>query len=52
MENARRILRAMQDGVAEGKGAVTVDGRMVDAASFRQAQVLIEKVERINAAGP
>ncbi len=52
VENARRILRAMQDGVAEGKGAVTVDGRMVDAASFRQAQVLIEKVVRINAAGP
>jgi hypothetical protein len=28
---------------AEGKGAVSLDGRLIDYASIRQAEVLVEK---------
>jgi len=51
VERARRILQAMRDAAAEGKGAVSLDGRLIDAASIRQAQVLIDKVEQIGGAG-
>ena len=36
-------------GVAakEGKGAVSLDGRLIDYASIRQAEVLIEKVKQV-----
>jgi malyl-CoA/(S)-citramalyl-CoA lyase len=44
---ARRIIEAMQEAAAEGRGAVSLDGRMIDAASIRQAQVVIEKMEQI-----
>ena len=47
VERARRIIESMQEAVAQGKGAVSLDGRMIDAASIRQAQVVIEKVEQI-----
>lgn len=46
-DRARRILEAMEQGAAEGKGAVTLDGRMIDAASIRQAQVLVDKLNQI-----
>jgi malyl-CoA/(S)-citramalyl-CoA lyase len=44
---ARRILEALEQAAAEGKGAVTLDGRMIDAASIRQAQMLVEKADNI-----
>jgi malyl-CoA/(S)-citramalyl-CoA lyase len=44
---ARRIIEAMQEAAAEGRGAVSLDGRMIDAASIRQAQVVIEKMDQI-----
>jgi malyl-CoA/(S)-citramalyl-CoA lyase len=44
---ARRIVAAMEAGAAAGRGAVVLDGRMIDAASVRQAQVLIEKAARM-----
>ena len=47
---AKRILEALAEAEAEGKGAVSLDGRMIDAASIRQAQMLIGKVEQIEAA--
>jgi malyl-CoA/(S)-citramalyl-CoA lyase len=47
VERARRIVEAMQQAAAEGKGAVSLDGRMIDAASIRQAQVVLEKVAQI-----
>ncbi len=47
VERARRILAAMEQGAREGKGAVSLDGRLVDAASIRMAQNLIAKVEQI-----
>ena len=47
---ARRILEELDKARAEGRGAVSLDGRMIDAASIRQAQMLIGKVEQIEAA--
>lgn len=47
---ARRILAAMKEAAAQGKGAVSLDGRLIDAASIRQARVLVDKVNQIEAA--
>ena len=46
---ARRILEAMEQGAKEGKGAVSLDGRLIDAASIRMAQNLVTKIEQITA---
>ena len=46
---ARRILEAMKMAESEGKGAVSLDGRLIDYASIRQAQVLVEKAAQIAA---
>ncbi len=46
---ARRILEELAKAQAEGRGAVSLDGRMIDAASIRQAQALMSKVEQIEA---
>lgn len=46
---ARRILEAMKEAEAQGKGAVSLDGRLIDYASIRQAQVLVEKAQQIAA---
>ncbi len=50
VDRARRILVAMKDAAEHGKGAVSLDGRLVDYASIRQAEVLVEKANRIAAA--
>lgn len=47
---ARRILAAMADARAKGMGAVTLDGRMIDVASIRQAETLVRKADAIAAA--
>lgn len=47
---ARRILEAMEQARKEGKGAVSLDGRLIDIASIRQAEVLVRKAEQIAAA--
>ena len=47
---ARRILEAMAQARAEGKGAVSLDGRLIDIASIRQAEALVAKAEQIAAA--
>ncbi len=44
---ARRILVAMEEAAKAGKGAVSLDGRLIDYASIRQAEVLVEKAEQI-----
>ncbi|MCU7854211.1 MAG: CoA ester lyase, partial [Candidatus Thiodiazotropha sp. (ex Lucinoma borealis)] len=46
-ERARRIIAAMQEAATAGMGAVSLDGRMIDAASIRQAEVVIEKMAQI-----
>ncbi len=47
VDRATRILQAMQDGAKQGKGAVSLDGRLIDAASIRMAQNLMTKVEQM-----
>ena len=45
---AQRILDAMAEAEAAGKGAVSLDGRLIDYASIRQAEVLVEKAKQIS----
>jgi malyl-CoA/(S)-citramalyl-CoA lyase len=47
VEHAERILQAMEEGAKKGKGAVSLDGRLIDAASIRMAQNLMRKVEQM-----
>ena len=47
VDRAQRILKAMKEAQSQGKGAVTLDGRMIDAASVRQAEVMVAKAELI-----
>jgi malyl-CoA/(S)-citramalyl-CoA lyase len=49
VDKARRILEAMEQAQKEGKGAVTLDGRLIDIASIKQAEVMIKKAEEIAA---
>lgn len=51
IERARRILAAMEQGKREGRGAVALDGRLLDIASIRQAEVLVRKAEAIAQGG-
>lgn len=44
---ARRIVDAMAQAAREGKGAVQVDGRLVDLANIRMAQNLLQKAGAI-----
>ena len=46
---ARRILHAMQQAAQEGRGAVSLDGRLIDIASIRMAEALIAKADSIPA---
>lgn len=46
---ARRIVEAMAQAAREGKGAVQVDGRLVDLANIRMAQNLLQKADAIAA---
>ncbi len=47
---ARRILEAMEQAKREGKGAVALDGKLIDIASIRQAEVLVRKAEQVKSA--
>jgi malyl-CoA/(S)-citramalyl-CoA lyase len=49
VEKTHRIIAAMKDAAAQGKGAVSLDGRLIDAASIRMAQTLLAKLEQIEA---
>jgi malyl-CoA/(S)-citramalyl-CoA lyase len=44
---ARRIIAAMAEAAKEGKGAVSLDGKLIDYASLRQAEVVVSKVALI-----
>ncbi len=48
---ARRVLVAMEAAKNEGRGAVTLDGRLIDLASIRQAEVLVRKAEVVSSKG-
>ena len=49
VERAKRILVAMDEASKAGKGAVSLDGRLIDIASIRQAEALVATSERIAA---
>jgi malyl-CoA/(S)-citramalyl-CoA lyase len=42
-----RIIAAMREAARDGKGAVSLDGRLIDAASIRMAENLLAKLELI-----
>jgi malyl-CoA/(S)-citramalyl-CoA lyase len=44
---AKRVLAAMEQATRDGKGAVALDGRLIDIASIRQAEVMVRKAEQI-----
>jgi malyl-CoA/(S)-citramalyl-CoA lyase len=43
IDRARRIVAAMEAAAREGRGAVSLDGRLIDLASIRMAQSLLDK---------
>lgn len=47
VDRARAILKALDEASAAGRGAVVLDGKMIDIASVRQAQGLVAKAARI-----
>jgi malyl-CoA/(S)-citramalyl-CoA lyase len=46
---AHRILAAMDEAIKDGKGAVALDGQLIDIASIKQAENLVKKAEQIAA---
>jgi malyl-CoA/(S)-citramalyl-CoA lyase len=52
VERTRRIVEAMSEAAADGRGAVSLDGRLIDAASIRMAENLLAKLEQIEAREP
>ena len=49
VDRARRILVEMERAAKEGKGAVSLDGRLIDAASIRMAENVVKQIEQIEA---
>jgi malyl-CoA/(S)-citramalyl-CoA lyase len=49
VERAHRILAALEEAAAAGKGAASLDGRMIDAASARMAENLVRTDAAIRA---
>jgi malyl-CoA/(S)-citramalyl-CoA lyase len=49
VDRARRILVEMEKAAKEGKGAVSLDGRLIDAASIRMAENVVTQIEQIEA---
>jgi malyl-CoA/(S)-citramalyl-CoA lyase len=47
VERARKILEALDQAAKEGRGAAQLDGRMIDAASARMAQNVVNTAEAI-----
>ena len=44
---AKRIMEAMAEAAKAGRGAVSLDGRLIDIASIRMAEALLAKAERL-----
>jgi malyl-CoA/(S)-citramalyl-CoA lyase len=44
---AEAILKAMQEGTQKGMGAVALDGKLIDLASIRQAEVIVGQMNMI-----
>ncbi len=52
VNKARRIVEAMAQAAREGRGAVSLDGRLIDIASIRMAESLLAKASAIAARKP
>jgi malyl-CoA/(S)-citramalyl-CoA lyase len=48
VSRTHRIMAAMEEAARTGKGAVSLDGRLIDQASLRMAQHLLTKIELID----
>ena len=48
-ERAQAILDALKDAHKKGLGAVALDGVLIDAASIRQAEVIVRQMELVRA---
>jgi len=46
---ARRVLAAMEEAARENRGAVQIDGRLIDFANLRMAQNIVWKADAITA---
>ena len=46
---ATRIMEAMAQAAREGRGAVSLDGRLIDYASIRMAEALLKKAQAMRA---
>jgi malyl-CoA/(S)-citramalyl-CoA lyase len=51
IDKSKRILAAMEKAQKEGAGAVALDGRLIDIASIKQAEVMVKKAAQIAAKG-
>jgi malyl-CoA/(S)-citramalyl-CoA lyase len=51
VDRAKRILVALEDAAREGRGAAQLDGRMIDAASARMAQNVVNMAAAIEEQG-
>lgn len=49
VEKAQRILAALEEAAAQGKGAAALDGRLIDAASERMANNIVNTAQAIAA---
>ena len=47
ISRTRRIMDAMREAAEQGHGAVSLDGRLIDAASIRMAETLLAKLDQI-----
>jgi citrate lyase beta subunit len=43
--HARRVIEAYDAGAAAGRGAVSLDGKMVDEANVRMARMMLNRIE-------
>ena len=49
LDHARRVVAAYDKALAEGVGAVTVDGRMIDVPVVKRARLLLDREAAIAA---
>jgi citrate lyase subunit beta/citryl-CoA lyase len=49
VDEARRVVAAVRDAEAAGSGAASVDGRMIDAATARIFQAVLDRAASMNA---
>lgn len=43
VRRAKAIMEAYQAAVSEGRGAISLDGKMIDNASLRVAEIMLQK---------